>query len=109
MHAHSGETPATQVREKAPVIRLKVDALRARLAKLGVRTDASLAERLGMSRSGMYRVMNGLVLPGEKFIAALLFTFTKLRFEQVFEVVLPEEENGDGTGLTGPREAALAA
>jgi DNA-binding XRE family transcriptional regulator len=49
-------------------------------------TSNARAERLGISRWNVSRVEKGETKPGYEFIAAVLYAFPDLRFEDVFEV-----------------------
>lgn len=50
-------------------------------------TPVERAERLGVSRTTVVRIEEGETKPGYEFIAAVLDTFTDIRFEDVFEIV----------------------
>jgi hypothetical protein len=68
------------------VIRLRTDALDAWAAREGLPNDTATAERIGVSPSTLWRIVNDEVVPGEKFIAAAL-AVTGRKFEELFEVV----------------------
>jgi transcriptional regulator with XRE-family HTH domain len=55
-----------------------------RLANL--KTDAALAERMGIDSGNLSRVLRGSQQPGPKFIAALCAAFDA-KLEELFEVV----------------------
>ena len=51
----------------------------------GLKTDAALAERMGIDAGNLSRVLKGTQQPGPKFIAALCGAFDA-RLEELFEV-----------------------
>lgn len=74
-----------------------VTALRLRteqLAKIrnwvGLKTDAALAERMGIDAGNLSRVLRGKQQPGPKFIAALC-TALDAELGDLFEVVAGED------------------
>lgn len=73
-------------------LRLKTEVLDnyRRLARL--KTDASLAEAMGIDAGNLSRVLKGTQQPGPKFIAALCSAF-EARLEELFEVVVNEGDD----------------
>lgn len=67
------------------VIRLRADAFAAWAARLGLETEAAQAERIGVDRATLSRIRRGEIVPGEKFIAAVLAAYDGT-FEEIFEV-----------------------
>lgn len=72
-------------------LRLKTETLAnyRRLAHL--KTDAALAERMGIDPGNLSRVLKGKQQPGPKFIAAMCDAF-EARLEELFEVVDTDED-----------------
>jgi transcriptional regulator with XRE-family HTH domain len=67
-------------------LRLKPEGL-AKIRKLaGVSTDAQLAEKIGVDKATVSRVITGKAAPGPKFIAGLLNTFGIEWFSDLFLV-----------------------
>jgi hypothetical protein len=69
----------------SPAVRLKPDAWSAWMDRLRLARVEDQAERLGLSKSQLYRVLGGDVAPGEQFIAACLVAYDG-KFEDLFEV-----------------------
>lgn len=69
----------------SPAIRLRGDAWTAWTTRHRLAGVDAQAEHLGISRAQLYKVLNGSVAPGERFIAAVVAAGG--RFEQLFEVV----------------------
>lgn len=67
-------------------LRLKRDTLANYRRLAGLKTDAALAERMGIDAGNLSRVLKGTQQPGPKFIAALCAAF-EARLEELFEVV----------------------
>jgi transcriptional regulator with XRE-family HTH domain len=67
------------------VIRLRADAFAAWAARLELETESAQAERIGIDRATLSRVRRGEIVPGEKFIAAMLAAYDGT-FEEMFEV-----------------------
>lgn len=74
---HSTSLPAT--------VRLRVDAFTAWAGCQGLDSASAAAERIGVDRTTLSRVLSGEIAPGEKFIAAVL-TATGAKFERFFEI-----------------------
>jgi hypothetical protein len=70
----------------ATVIRLRPDAFAAWAARLGLETEGAQAEHIGVDRTTLSRVRRGDIIPGERFIAAVLAA-SGCKFEKLFEVV----------------------
>lgn len=68
-----------------PYARLRVACFDKRAAELGLDTGALLAQRLGVSEATVNRVRNGVVVPGQRFIAACMATLG-VKFEELFEI-----------------------
>lgn len=60
--------------------------------RLGVTTDAAIADRLGMDRAALSDLLHGKVQPSGRTIATILATL-RVPFEDVFDVrlVVPRE------------------
>ncbi len=56
----------------------------------GLHTDASLARRIGVDPTTVYRVLNGRTLPSARFIAGIVEAFGADLFSDLFEVI-PDE------------------
>lgn len=67
------------------VLRLKTEVLANYRRLAGLKTDAALAERMGIDPGNLSRVLNGTQRPGPRFIAALCSAFDA-RLEELFEV-----------------------
>ena len=66
-------------------LRLKTETL-ARYRRLAqLKTDAALAERMGIDAGNLSRVLKGTQQPGPRFIAALCSAFDA-QLEELFEV-----------------------
>lgn len=72
-------------------LRLKTETLTRyrRLAQL--KTDAALAERMGIDAGNLSRVLKGTQQPGPRFIAALCAAFDA-QLEELFEVVNDQDD-----------------
>ena len=70
-----------------PTVRLRTSQFR-RYAKEahGLSTDIEIAERAGLARTTVFRLLRGDVSPGERIIATLLTAFPDRHFEDIFEV-----------------------
>jgi len=69
----------------AAVIRLRPGAFAAWARSLGLETEGAQADHIGVDRTTLSRVRRGEIIPGERFIAAVLAAGGK--FESLFEVV----------------------
>lgn len=67
-------------------LRLKTETLANYRRLAGLKTDASLATRMGIDAGNLSRVLQGKQQPGAKFIAALCGAF-EASIEELFEVV----------------------
>jgi transcriptional regulator with XRE-family HTH domain len=56
----------------------------------GLHTDASLARRIGVDPTTVYRVLNGRTVPSARFIAGIVEAFGADLFSDLFEVI-PDE------------------
>ncbi|MDB5716465.1 MAG: hypothetical protein JWO15_3862 [Sphingomonadales bacterium] len=74
-------------------LRLKSETLANYRRLAGLKTDASLALKMGIDAGNLSRVLTGKQQPGSKFIAALCGAF-EARLEELFEVVADVEETG---------------
>lgn len=72
-------------------LRLRTDQLKKIRGWVGLTTDASLAERMGIDAGNLSRVLRGVQQPGPKFIAALCFALNA-ELADLFEVVGPDAE-----------------
>lgn len=70
-------------------LRLKTEVLANYRRLAGLKTDAALAERMGIDAGNLSRVLKGTQQPGPKFIASLCAAF-EARLEELFEVVAEE-------------------
>lgn len=84
-----------------PVIRLRAEEFHRRAQKAGLTSDTDIAERLGMNRTTVWRVLDGSIAPGERFIAAVLAAFPRIRFAEVFEVITPGTVPGERDPQSG--------
>jgi len=66
---------------------LRNDKFNAYRRLAGLETDASLARRLGMDPTTVYRVLNGKTTMSARFIAGIVDTFGADLFADLFEVV----------------------
>lgn len=67
------------------VIRLRADAFAEWAARQQLETAGAVAEFIRVDRTTLSRVLSGEIVPGEKFIAAVLAA-SGLRFEYLFEI-----------------------
>lgn len=74
-------------------LRLKRETLANYRRLAGLKTDASLAEKMGIDPGNLSRVLKGTQQPGPKFIASLCAAF-EARLEELFEVVDYDEAVG---------------
>jgi hypothetical protein len=70
-----------------PAIRLRTEQFQRHSRLHGLDTDTAKAACLGISRSTWYRILNGDMAPGERFMARALAAFPELKFEDLFEVI----------------------
>lgn len=73
-------------------LRLKTETLANYRRLAGVKTDAALAERMGIDAGNLSRVLKGTQQPGPKFIAALCGAF-EAQLEELFEVAYDNSES----------------
>lgn len=71
-------------------LRLKTEQLKKIRGWVGLKTDAALAERMGLDAGNVSRVLRGRQQPGPKFIAALCDALGA-DLDDLFEVVPPVE------------------
>lgn len=71
--------------QTSPVVRLRLDAYAAWMERLKLASENQQADYLGVSRANLGKVRRGEVVPGERFIAAVL-TASGAKFEDLFEV-----------------------
>lgn len=68
-------------------LRLRTEEL-AKMRKLaGLKTNASLAARMGVDEATVSRVLRGTQVPGPRFMAALVKCFEGYDLDDLFEVV----------------------
>lgn len=70
-------------------------------ADFGLTQDKDLADRLGVDKGTVSRVLKGKSAPGPAFIAAMLIAFP-VKFEDIFDVV---ESDAVATALPEQRAA----
>lgn len=68
------------------VIRLRAGAYAEWAAREHLGSEVAQAERIGVAQTTLNRILRGEVIPGEKFIAAILAT-SNAKFEELFEIV----------------------
>lgn len=78
----------------SPFIRLRVTEFREHAGRAALATLDDIADRLGVNRSTIWRLTNGKMPPGERFIAAALARIPGAGFDDIFEVVDPEVAQG---------------
>ena len=71
---------------------LKAEGLAMLRDAAGIKTDSDLADRIGLDRAQVSRVLTGKSGPGPKFIAGLLDTFGIKWFTHLFAVVSDEDQ-----------------
>jgi transcriptional regulator with XRE-family HTH domain len=76
-----------QTGTQQPTVQLRTAQFR-RYAKAvhGLSTDSEIAERTGLTRTTVFRLMKGRIAPGERVIATLLASFPDRHFEDIFEI-----------------------
>ena len=57
----------------------------------GFSSSYGLAKQMGIHRTTLKRVIEGVVRPGSAFIGGALFALRPMRFEDLFEVVVDRE------------------
>ena len=72
-------------------LRLKTETLANYRRLAGLKTDAALAQRMGIDAGNLSRVLKGTQQPGPKFIAAMCDAFGA-RLEELFEVIGTEDD-----------------
>lgn len=70
-------------------LRLKTETLANYRRLAGLKTDASLADKMRIDAGNLSRVLKGAQQPGPKFIAALCGAF-EASLEELFEVVMDD-------------------
>lgn len=73
---------------------LRVDRLNTYRRLAGLDTDASLAHRIGVDPTTVYRVLNGKTAMSARFIAGIVATFGPDLFADLFDVVPDPEPAG---------------
>ena len=79
------ETPPTRA-----TVRLRTAQFRRYAEARGLSTDIEIAERTGLARTTVFRLLRGDVDPGERIIAAFLVAFPDRHFEDLFEIALED-------------------
>jgi len=79
------ETPPTRA-----TVRLRIAQFRRYAEARGLSTDIEIAERTGLARTTVFRLLRGDVDPGERIIAAFLVAFPDRHFEDLFEIALED-------------------
>lgn len=74
-------------RESSYAVKLRHEMWERRMKAKGLDSDLARAQCIGVSRWTVKRVQAGEIVPGERFVAAVLGTFDDLKFEEIFEVV----------------------
>lgn len=69
------------------LVRLRRTQLAKYMRLAGGLNQTQLAEKMGVSGSTVYRVLEGRMEPGSRFIAGLLNTVPDLDFDDLFECV----------------------
>ena len=72
-------------------LQLKTETLANYRRLAGLKTDAALAQRMGIDAGNLSRVLKGTQQPGPKFIAAMCDAFGA-RLEELFEVIGTEDD-----------------
>lgn len=81
-------------------LRVLADQLRARGRERGWDNDAKLAKALGVPRGTLSRYLSGVMQPGKRFLAGVMFrAFPDL---DPREFVAPVEQEADAPVPTGP-------
>lgn len=75
-------------------LRLRADRLTRRRRLAGLQSDAVLADRMGVNRTSVTRVLSGEQQPGQRFIAALC-TALAADLDELFEVVPEGDTDAD--------------
>jgi hypothetical protein len=75
-----------------PRVRLRLANWDRQTSQRGLRTNAECAHLLGTSESTIWRIKEGAVEPGGRFIAAALWGMPGTTFEELFEVVIPKAQ-----------------
>jgi hypothetical protein len=70
-------------------VRVRAAQLRRQFAHAGLKTDAEIAERIGVNRTTVLRMLgeNGNWTPGPRVIAGVLLAFPGAVFGDFFEVI----------------------
>lgn len=76
----------------AAAIRLRVRKLETCWSLMGITTDQAKAELVGVNPATYSRVTRGITAPGERFIAGILAALPQVPFEDLFEVVVTDDE-----------------
>lgn len=74
-------------------IRLRVKQYAKIADAKGWRTDAAAAAAIGCNAATVWRVRKGQAAPGEQFIAGLLTAASPFTFDDLFEVVVQDDQD----------------
>lgn len=74
----------------AKTLAINEDGLAQIRAEFRVVQDKDLADRLGVNKATVSRILQGKAAPGPQFIAAMLVAFP-VKFESIFDVVVEDE------------------
>lgn len=85
----SKPTPPAEESASASV-RLRAEQFTRYLEAQGIKGHAEIADRAGLDKTTVFRLLKGQSDPGGRFIAAILATFPDRCFEDFFEVTAPE-------------------
>jgi len=73
----------------AKTLAINEDGLAQIRSEFRVVQDKDLAERLGVNKATVSRILQGKAAPGPQFIAAMLVAFP-IKFEAIFDVVVDD-------------------
>lgn len=80
----------TRTRRPGATVRLRTGQFERYVESQGLKGYGAIAERTGLDRTTVFRLLNGRSDPGERIIATLLLAFPDRRFEDFFEVGVTE-------------------
>jgi hypothetical protein len=69
-----------------PWVRLRIPEFREHAERAGLTGDAAIADRLGIHRISIWRLLRAESAPGNAFIAAALDAFPDANFPDFFEI-----------------------
>ncbi|MGW4426397.1 helix-turn-helix domain-containing protein [Streptosporangium sp. NPDC004631] len=75
---------------------LRADRLTTYRRLAGLETDASLARRIGVDPTTVYRVLNGKTVMSARFIAGIVDVFGVDLFGDLFEIISDATHTEDG-------------